>query len=79
MSTRTIQHIESEIQAIKDANPNWAGNQIVLGAITALKNEKNHLSQPLQGIVPFPPFPCIVLIVFSCPAPSSSPSCGIIF
>ncbi len=48
--SRTIEQIETEIQAIKEANPDWAGNQIALMAITAFTIEKNNLSQS-RGIV----------------------------
>lgn len=51
MSTRTIQQIESEIQAIKDANPNWITNSGDKALITALTNEKNNLSLPPQGLI----------------------------
>eukprot|EP01040_Poterioochromonas_malhamensis_P014756 gene14756-16385_t len=49
MSTRTIQQIESEIQAMKDANPNWTTNSGVMALITALTNEKNNLFLPPQA------------------------------
>jgi len=40
-SSRTIPQIEADIQAIKDANPAWVSNPIVMAFITALAVEKN--------------------------------------
>jgi 3',5'-cyclic AMP phosphodiesterase CpdA len=40
-SSRTIPQIEAEIQAIKDANPDWLVNSGDKALITALTIEKN--------------------------------------
>lgn len=79
MSTRTIQQIESEIQAMKDANPNWTTNSGVMALITALTNEKNNLFLPPQGIVPFSSVSLYCFVVLYHSAPPSSSFCGIIF
>ena len=40
MSSRTIEDIETEIKAIKNANPNWLTDTVVQALITSLINEK---------------------------------------
>lgn len=42
--SRTLEVIEAEIQAVKDANPNWITNSGVMAFITELTREKNSLT-----------------------------------
>jgi hypothetical protein len=39
--SRTFEAVEAEIQAVKDANPNWITNAIIMGYLTELMREKN--------------------------------------
>ena len=51
MSSRTVPQIESEIQSIKAANPNWTSDPIDKTLITALINEKNQLLTQGQSFI----------------------------
>ena len=42
--SRTVAQIETEIQAIKDANHNWITRADIIALITELMKEKNLLS-----------------------------------
>ena len=46
--SRTVAQIETEIQEIKNANPNWATNPGDKALITALMNRINTLSGKLD-------------------------------
>jgi hypothetical protein len=40
----TIQNIDTDIATVKNLNPNWATEPVVLAILTALLNEKNALT-----------------------------------
>ena len=49
--SRTVAQIETEIQAIKDANPNWVTDAGVKALITELMKEKNLLKGKLTSFL----------------------------
>jgi hypothetical protein len=47
--SRTVEAIEADIQAVKDANPDWITNAGVMALITELLREKNS-----RSVIPAP-------------------------
>ena len=49
--SRTVAQIETEIQAIEDANPDWVTRADIIALITELMKEKNLLKGKLTSFL----------------------------